>query len=166
MKNQYVTSYEAFAAEYLDVARGGTGGTTPASTSAFVINHETYRMFAGKHRERIRDNTLFADGKLKVVKPGKVRNTANPLKAMVTEKTLKEQIERWYRSTSGLARAGRPSSSTTEIVHFRSSEMRLSGWCNADRRATLDPGIIESTARFHQAQPAPNLNAACRKVQS
>ena len=100
MKNQYITSYEAFVAAYLDGAKGesrGTGGATPVSTSAFVTNHEIYRMFAGKHRKRILDNTLFADGKLKVVKPGKIRNTANPLRAMLTEKTFKDPIGRWYR---------------------------------------------------------------------
>jgi hypothetical protein len=97
MKNQFISTYENFVGSYLDGAQGQTRLNVTYSTSAFVTNHEIYRMFAGKYRRRILDNTLFADGNLVVSKPQKIRNTANPFKAILPGIHYKSPVNRWYR---------------------------------------------------------------------
>jgi hypothetical protein len=97
MKNQFISTYDNFVGSYLDGSQGQTRLNVNYSTSAFVTNHEIYRMFSGKDRKRILDNTLFADGALVVTKPNKIRNTANPFKAIMPGIHYKSPVSRWYR---------------------------------------------------------------------
>ena len=98
MKNQFISTYENFVAAYLDGSQGGQREGVSYSTSSFVTNHEIYRMFSGKYRKRILDNTLFADGDVKILKPQKVHFTGNPFKLMWrTDLKFKEPVGRWYR---------------------------------------------------------------------
>jgi hypothetical protein len=59
-----------------------------------VTDHEIYRMFSGKYRTRILDNTLSADGALRIHKPTKTRFTWHPFHPT---KNFKFQPARWYR---------------------------------------------------------------------
>jgi hypothetical protein len=85
-------------AAYLDGAQGAQRSGVSYSTSGRVTNHEIYRMFSGKYRKRILNNTLFADGDLVILKPQKVHFTAYPWKAAFNPNLrYKEPISRWYR---------------------------------------------------------------------
>jgi hypothetical protein len=71
MINRYITNWKSFVGTYLAGSQGtGEGEARPDH----VTDHEIYRMFAGKYRQEILNNTLFADDTLVVLKVGKTKN--------------------------------------------------------------------------------------------
>jgi hypothetical protein len=69
--NRFIKTWESFVATYLAGSQGtGDGRARPDH----VTDHEIYRMFTGKHRQRILNNALFADDTLVVIKVGKTKN--------------------------------------------------------------------------------------------
>jgi hypothetical protein len=76
MINRYITDWKSFVGTYLGGSQGlgmDVAGTARARPD-HVTDHEIYRMFAGKHRQRILNRTLFADDTLVVLKVGKTKN--------------------------------------------------------------------------------------------
>jgi hypothetical protein len=70
MINRYIRDWKSFVGTYL----AGSHGTGGLARPDHVTDHEIYRMFAGKYRQRILNNTLFADDTLVVLKVGKTKN--------------------------------------------------------------------------------------------
>lgn len=71
MINRYIKTQEDFIKTYLSGAKGTGNGTARPD---HVTDHEIYRMFRGKHSDRILANTLFADDTLVIEKIGKREN--------------------------------------------------------------------------------------------
>lgn len=84
MINRYIKTKDDFERTYLSGAKGTRTGIAHPD---HVTDHEIYRMFSGKDRKRILDNTLFADDSLTIEKVGKQKNTWK----------TKNQIARWWR---------------------------------------------------------------------
>jgi hypothetical protein len=91
------SGWKSFVKTYLGGSQGtGTGGTEPGRARPdHFTDHEIYRMFAGKHREQILDNTLFADDTLVVLKVGKTENAWwNKSQIMRRWRILKENLQK------------------------------------------------------------------------
>jgi hypothetical protein len=71
---------------YLSGSQGVPGAPNRARPD-HVTDHEIYRMFSGKYRQRILNNALFADDGLVVIKVGKKKNAW----------WNKDQFRRWLR---------------------------------------------------------------------
>ena len=59
---------------YLTGSQGTADPDNPRARPDHVTDHEIYRMFAGKHRENILNNTLFANAETRIIKVGKRMN--------------------------------------------------------------------------------------------
>jgi hypothetical protein len=86
MINRYVKTYKSFVQTYLSGSQGVPGAPNRARPD-HVTDHEIYRMFSGKYRQRILNNALFADDGLVVIKVGKKKNAW----------WNKDQFRRWLR---------------------------------------------------------------------
>lgn len=88
MINQFLTSQEAFVAAYLTGSQGADPeGNEWRARADHVTDHEIYRMFSGKYRERILNTTMFADATTNISQLGKAKN----------HWYTKNQISRWWR---------------------------------------------------------------------
>jgi hypothetical protein len=88
MINQFLTTQESFVAAYLSGSQGADpeGGEWRARAD-HVTDHEIYRMFSGKYRERILNTTMFADEDTTISQINKAKNHWYD----------KNQIKRWWR---------------------------------------------------------------------
>jgi hypothetical protein len=87
MKNRYILNQDSFVTMYLSGSKGTGANSGSRARPDHVTDHEIYRMFSGKDRDRILSNTLFGRRDLQIVKVGKKKNNW----------WNKNQITRWWR---------------------------------------------------------------------